>query len=313
MGYSHPMKTGNPQNTTADTREPAGGSGSRLRLVDSYWGETEDDGTRIHTRVNLVAPNLLSGELSGVDIGYQASMNEVTVAEAERSNVALHPDSTELNLDAVFHHDSVPDWWRSHVENDEETEITVAPTVDLDIERALDINLPLTDVSLRTPALHRGFSTDVLDSVPESCPQETTVLGRTVFRVEDVEVEWGEVTETETPVEVEATVTNPTRFPMPFGDVRYEIRMNDVVVGEGDVETGGFPADTTKDVEAQAAIQVDRLTEWWPTHVREDEDTAVEETVLEVEFYAAVGALGVSRRVTLFEHSDTVETSVFAR
>lgn len=299
---------------TSGTRSPHGpeASGdSSFRLVDTYWGDVHEDSSDIHTEIGVVAPNLLAAELTGVQVEYEAALNDVPVASAERTGLKLGPDTTKLNVDAEFRHDSVPEWWKTHVENGERTVISVEPRLNFDVERALDIRFPLTDVSLRTPRIRRSFETDVLEGVEDTPPQETTVLGRTVFVVEDVEAEWGEPTEDETPVEVEATVTNPTRFRLPFGDLRYEIRMNDVVVGEGEVDHGGFPARTTKQVETSAAVEVDRLVEWWPTHVSEDDATGVEETVLEVEFYADVGPYGLGPDVTVFEHRDTVETGVF--
>lgn len=299
---------------TSGTRSPAGpeaAGDSSFRLVDSYWGEVHDDRSMIHTEIGVVAPNLLTTELTGVQVEYEATLNDVPVASAERAGLELRPETTELNIDAEFRHETVPDWWKTHVANEETTVISVEPKLNFDVERALDIRFPLTDVSVRTPRIQRSFDTEVLDSVEDTPPQETTVLGRTVFVVDDVEVEWEEPTEDETPVDVEATVTNPTRFDLPFADLKYEIRMNDVVVGEGEVDTGGLPARTTKDVETSVAVEVDRLVDWWPTHVSEDEHTGVEETVLEVEFYADIGPYGIGPDVTVFEHRDTVETGVF--
>lgn len=303
------MKSGD---SVGDRSQPSV-TGGRARLVDSYWGEIRDDRTDIHTEIGLLAPNLLKTELDGVEVEYEASLNDVSVAEAERTCLELHPDSTELNLDAEFLHHRVPEWWRTHVENDEETEIAVAPKLNFDIERALDVSFPLTDVSVRTPRMHRSFTTDVLESVPESCPQSVELLGREVFTVEDVDVEWREPTERETPVDVEATVVNHLPVSLPFSDLGYEIRMNDVVVGEGDAEGAGIDGSTRETVETRAAIQLERMEDWWPTHVAAELDTGVEETRLEVEFYVEVGVGIASKRITLFEHVDTVETSVFRK
>ncbi|MFW5929667.1 MAG: hypothetical protein ACOCT0_04540, partial [Halobacteriota archaeon] len=52
-------------------------------------------------------------------------------------------------------------------------------------------------------------------------------------------------------------------------------------------------------------IQTERLVDWWPTHVDNDE-----ETQLDVRVYAEVGPSPLSKSITLYRHRDTVETDV---
>ncbi|MFW5929985.1 MAG: LEA type 2 family protein, partial [Halobacteriota archaeon] len=288
-----------------NVRTPTGVTVDVPRLTKN-WGDVGEETSDIQTTVDVRAPTLLDGRLQGLEFEYDVSLNDVYVASAEASQVDVKPDGTRLDLTAAFQHDRVPDWWKTHVDNDETTTLQVEPRLNLDVDGLLDMGLPLTDLKFRAPQVRREFETDVLGGVRDSAPQKRTVLGREVIRIHEIDAAWSKPTEDETPVEVTADVENPTRIPMAFDDVRYEIRMNDVVVGEGTAaDELRLPARSQREVEFQPAIQTERLVVWWPTHVENDE-----ETKLDVRVYAEVGPNPLSKSVTLYRHRDTVETDV---
>ncbi len=266
--------------------------------VDSEWGEVDDRSAEIRTEIRFPSPNVVNGNVDSFGVEYVAEMNGVRVAEAEKSGVHLDPHRTVVRLDARMENGRIRDWWTSHIESGEESRMRVKPRLRLD--------LAMSDIGVRVPSYRTGIETDVLSFLNEADRREKTVLGRTVFAVDDVNADWGEPDEDETPVEVTARVENPTRFPIRFSDIVCDVRMNDVEVGGGGTVDGfRLGAGETDELDLCVTVDNERLPEWWATHVDNGEHTEIT-----VDVSGAVDVFGKQFHVHLLTYTGEVETNV---
>ena len=93
-----------------------------------------------------------------------------------------------------------------------------------------------------------------------------------MFVVDRTDARWGNATANRTPIDASATVTNPTRIPVPITEIRYTVQLNGIIVGEGvAAQQTVIAPDSTQTIEANASIDNMELDEWRVTHLRNDE------------------------------------------
>lgn len=106
--------------------------------------------------------------------------------------------------------------------------------------------------------------------------QRLQVAGQTVLVVTETNAQWGTATVARTPIDASATVTNPTPLPVPITELRYTVRLNGIVVGQGSAgQQTVLRPDSTPTLEATAVIDNAKLDEWWVTHLRNDEQSTL--------------------------------------
>jgi len=121
--------------------------------------------------------------------------------------------------------------------------------------------------------------------------------------VENIDTEWGEVTNETTQIETQARVDNPNPIGVPgLISVEYTASLNDVVLAEGKESGIGLsPGENT--IAFSTAMDNDRIADWWVTHVNGDE-----RSTLTIE--PSVSGPGVSK--SLPEQTSTVETDLLS-
>ena len=290
--------------------------GTLVRRVTNEWGEITDEYSEIRTRVVLDGANLVDFHVEGVGLRYDASMNGVLVARSEKKGVSLNRRNTTIHLSARIGRDSLLEWWKTHINNDERTRLVIRPHVTVDLP-SLDISsfdltgvLParaVDSVSVETPNYTSDFTTRIVDSISTREKMRVKALGRTVFAVSDVDARWGTADEEETLIGVEVGVENPNPFAVGFEDLGYTVSMNGIEVGEGTVDDFTLPARGDKTVGSRAVLDNRSVADWWATHLRRGERTGTR-----IAFDGTVRALGLSRRIGERSYTDSFETDLFA-
>ncbi|WP_254767613.1 LEA type 2 family protein [Salinilacihabitans rarus] len=269
-----------------------------IEAVDAEFGDVNETHTEVHTAVAVENPNPVGADVS---VRYAVAMNDVEVAAGE-DDVALPAGRSTEHVTVPLRNDRIPEWWATHVENGEETEVTIDATIESD---ALGLSTSHTEA--------RTVETDVLATLEstETRPVNADQPGidDPVLYVNRTEAEWGDVDAEGTELELRADVYNPQPFDVPVTELGYEADLNGVVVGEG--TTGDeyrLRAGEVTTVEATTRIENERLDEWWVTHVENDEVST-----LRVSFEARVPLGGVTITVPLdaLAQEGTVETDVF--
>ena len=227
-------------------------------------------------------------------------MNDLEVAE-ERDTVTAPPGETTEGTTLYIDNDRIPDWWISHVGNDERTEIAVDTRI---VGGPFGQFVAASDRRTLETDLLSGFNSTERRVVDVDVP----VVGERELHVEETRASWGGTDANRTGIDYHATVDNPTPIDATISRIGYTVRMNGVVVGEGDLEDEHrLEAETSTALDLTATIDHGRLPAWWVTHVENDERTE-----FRVEFEADVALPTGTVTVSLeeLEHAETVETDV---
>lgn len=263
-------------------------SAPTVESVESGWGEVTAEHTAIESSVVVHYPNPV-GVPAVVGVGASVEMNGIRMAPAETESVGLGPGNNTLSISTRLNNSKIPRWWASHVANGERTTIAVRPTV----------SAPF--VSRQLPARERTFETDLLAAFTSDRARTLAVGGQDVVRISGTSAEWGDPTVAETPLTLEASVTNEHDRPVAFEGVGYTVTMNGVTVANGTDDGVSVSPGETATLRVDAAIQNRKLTEWWRTHVRNDEVTN-----LSVDVHAVVTVDGERTTVPLSALSRSV-------
>ncbi|MFA9417278.1 LEA type 2 family protein [Natrinema sp. HArc-T2] len=263
------------------------GGRPQVESVDNDWGTVTTDRTEIETQLTVANPLLPRAGDAVADVSYTVSMNDIEVATGETTNVSLGGDERTVTVTTWFDNGEIPTWWAGHVNRNETTTVRIDPDVVVDYA---GIRLPAEEWT-RTRTVH----TDLLEPLETNESQRLQVANQTVLVVTETNARWGNATVTRTPIDASATVTNPTPLPVPITELRYTVRLNGIVVGQGSAgQQTVLQPDSTRTLEATAAINNSKLDEWWVTHLRNDE-----RSTLTVQFNATLAYGDVERTVPL--------------
>ena len=288
--------------TTATPIEAAADSGPTFERpsmsdFEREWGDVTDDVTEIRTSVTIENPNTGElGDLVRLSIGETVTVNGVEVADDQSAVESLGSGTNEVEHLARMDNDAVPEWWAAHVNNGERSSVVVDPSVTADV----GFTTFVVDVDRRNATVE----TDVLSGLNAIEPQPLTVEGQRVGTVREVRAEWGTATTDRTPVELTARIENTGPVAITVSDLAYDVRMNEVVVGNGTATADHrIPAGETRSVTFTVPLDSQAMDEWWVSHVRNGE-----RTVVEYDATVAVEARDRSERVRVVSTTSTVET-----
>lgn len=272
--------------------------------VDNRFGDVNRSTTIIETDLSITNPNPIGVSLGGVLVSYGVTMNDVVMAVGEKKGVAVDVRTSTLALTTRMLNERIPEWWVSHVGNGERTELSVNASV----------TSSLLGRTVGIPPIERTINTNIASSFnsTETQPIEADqpFVSDPVLYLNETSGSWGEVTDAETPVEMTFTLYNPKSYPIPLGEIGYDITMNDVDVGSGETSREvAIPPKSTTTVSATTVIDNEKLDEWWVSHLQRNQVTD-----LEIVFSARLdlsGTGGGSIEVPLDSVTHRFETDIF--
>lgn len=257
-------------------------------LEDNDWGEVDDERIGVVTTVWLENPNPIGG--GDADVEYAVALQGVNLAEGEGDGLSLPSGESTHQFRTDLFYDRLPAWWHAHLTNDEVSSVRVNATanvsagpvsgspsgsyedsVDTDIEGALDRGFSSFEGS------YSATGTDL--RAPDGTALEPAV------DVESVTTEWGEVTENQTEILVNASIHNPNAYPIPTPAFTGYLAMNEIRVADWNAsevevlnvtEEGTIQPDTTEQRTFRVEMDNENVPEWFATHVDRGERSDVE-------------------------------------
>ncbi|RDI70789.1 LEA type 2 family protein [Halopelagius longus] len=272
--------------------------------VENSFGAVNDSTTVIHTDLVVSNPNPVGVSLGGVTVSYDVWMNDVKMAEGSKEGVAIGSGNSTLSFETTMRNERISAWWRSHVSNGEQSDVTVDATAESStLGRSAD-----------APNVTRSVDTDMLSQFNSSETREVNanspIVSDPVLYINETNASWGEVNESVTPLKLRFVVYNPKSYPITVSKLGYDISMNDVAVGNGTTESGYVvPPKSTKTIEATTYIRNERLDEWWVTHLERNQVTD-----LRIDFAAQFEVSGgqtVEVPLDPLTYEKTIETDIF--
>lgn len=272
--------------------------------VDNRFGPVDDETTVIESDLHVSNPNPLGVEFGDVTVDYAVSMNGVGMAEGSRSGVSLPKGNSTLEFRTNMHNERIPDWWVTHVKNDEQTTLTVDASVSSALLGGSAVDAPEVEREIETDLIG-GFASNETRPVNANRP----LVSDPVLYVNETNAAWGEVNDSATPIDMDFTLYNPKAVPVALTEIGYTVTMNDVTVGEGATDRSYvIPSKGTRTLETTTLVDNSELDEWWVTHLERNQTTD-----LRIEFYAKLRVGGDSIRVPLdsLTYEKTFETDMF--
>jgi LEA14-like dessication related protein len=272
--------------------------------VENRFAAVDDETTTIETELEVRNPNFFSVGLGGVSVNYTVELNGVRFADGRKEGVNLSTGNATLPFRTVMSNEQIPPWWTAHIRDGESSDLVVHATVH---SSTLGRSVELTPVN-------REVSTDLLSSFDstETRPvnADQPVVSDPVLYVNETSAEWGEVSSAETPIEMAFTVYNPKTTPYVVEAIGYDITMNGVPVGDGEIQKGAaIPPKTERTVEVETVVRNEELDAWWVSHLERNQVTD-----LRIDFYAKLdlGAVGTVRvPLDALTYTETIETDIF--
>ncbi|GAA0658917.1 LEA type 2 family protein [Salarchaeum japonicum] len=274
--------------------------------MDNGFGEVTNDTTAVNTELVVHNPNPIGIRLGDTTVNYSVLMNDVTVATGSKSGFDIDTGNTSINLTTYLQNDRIPDWWVTHIRNEETTSLVVNA----------DVHSGLLGRTFNYQTGGQTISTDIISqfnsSETRAVNSGSVLVDDPLFYVNRTNASWGEVSSAETPIDMEFLVHNPKDAPLGVSKIGYNITMNDISVGSGELDKGVVvPPHASKEVEATTAIRNQRLDEWWVSHLRNDQVTN-----LTIDFYAVIeppveGASAMRIPLRDLTYTRTIETNIF--
>lgn len=266
----------------------------QIDSVESEFGAVGEGQADVDTRVVVENPN--ERPLPGrFDLGYSVTLNGVEVVSGTEPGVRIGPGRNVIETTAAFDNSKVPEWWVTHVNNGEET--TMKTDSNIGIVGGLGPTIP---------AGERTIETDLLGPLANDSESTIRVGNDSVLVVGDQRAAWGEADAERTPIRFSTKLENVHDRPVTIDGTDYEVRMNGVVVGEGETADGiELKPGESGTFEVQAALDTETMQAWWVSHLRNDQTTD-----LEIEVFAVVEEDGDRKRLPLsvFERRATFRT-----
>jgi len=275
--------------------------------IDNRFGSVNETATMIETNVTVDNPNPIGINLGGVTVDYDVSMNDVRMADGKKKGASIGSGESTVSLRTRLRNERIPDWWVTHIENDEQTNLAVEGTV----------SSSLLGQSAEIPSDDREITTNIegaLDS-DQTRPinANRALVSDPMLYLNETSGSWGDVNDSVTEIEMAFVVYNPKSYAVPVSELGYNMTMNDVAVGSGQSEnTTVIEPGTTATITTTTRMQNERLDEWWVTHVENNQITE-----LEIAFSARIdlsnaGVAGAEPvEVPLDTIEEDMETDVF--
>jgi LEA14-like dessication related protein len=233
-----------------------------VESVNSQWGEVSDEETQVETTVVVDNPNSV-GLPGVVGIKYTTKLNDVVLMEGTNPSISLSSGRNELSIPATMENRAIAEWWVTHVNNGEESDMTITASV-----------VGPGGFEQTVSEQSSSLETEMLASMNNDDPQTVTLQGEEFLVLKQQEATWGDATMESTPLQFTAVVENRHDYPLTLDGLGYVITMNDVTVGSGQTTEGvTVESGETGTIQVDAGIDTETMATWWATHVRQDEST----------------------------------------
>lgn len=277
-----------------------------IAAMDNDFGDVNETVTPVNTELVVHNPNPIGVRLGYLTVNYSVEMNDVTMATGTKSGIAIDTGNTTLHLTTFLQNERIPDWWMTHIRNGERTTLVVNA----------DIHSGLLGRTVHYQTGGQTITTDLISQFNSTADRPVdsgiAVVSDPLFWINRTSATWGEVTTQHTPLGVEFLVHNPKDGPLGVSKIGYNITMNGIPVGSGELRKGVFvPSHSSTVVNARMLIQNQRLDEWWVSHLKNDQITE-----LRIDFYAVIeppvsGADEIRVPIPGLTYTHTIETGIF--
>lgn len=96
--------------------------------------------------------------------------------------------------------------------------------------------------------------------------------------VKEISYEWGEITKSTSEIITKIKVYNPNPVPLPLKDVRTEVYLNSIKIGEGSSLNAEIRPSSESTIVLSTKLENSKIPEWWVSHIKNGEKSTMEVT-----------------------------------
>ena len=172
-----------------------------INRTGAQWGPVTEDETPIDMEFDVHNPQLEPYVVT--EVGYEITMNEVRVGEGATEETYVIPGGGTETLDtrAVIRNQQLDDWWVTHLQNDQVTDLKIEFYARIELPTGNEIRVPLDELTYE-----ETIETDIFDTKNDS--REDGETTPTPDSADDTS--GGTATPTETPDDGETETPTPT-------------------------------------------------------------------------------------------------------
>jgi LEA14-like dessication related protein len=259
-----------------------------VETVENRFESVNESTTTIHSTVDIHNPNPIGISLGNLGISYAIDMNDVRMATGGREGVSVETGNSSVAFQTHLANDQIPQWWSTHVANDEVTNVVVDVVLSHGLLGGGAFEITQAE-TVETDILGQFNSTET-----RPIDADAPVISDPVLYLNETAAWYGSnLTERRTPIEMGFTVYNPKSYPYTVTELGYEIRMNGIAVGEGS-SSGSYaiPGGSERTIRATTVLRNERLDDWWVSHLERDQVTNLTVDTYVIVDPDAAGVLG---------------------
>jgi len=242
-----------------------------IKNIRNRWGSITDDTTEIISSITIENNNPFKITIPRVDVDYSLKMNNIEMAHGTIDKINLEKGDTTIEVTSYFNNSRIPEWWVSHLNNNEITIVKIEPIVVIDAEFAEPhIDAPSNTIPIETNLLGSINNLDV----------KKIEAGPINLSFTPISFNWGNVSNDETELLLVFNFYNPYPVSIPIPEINYKISMNEIKIGNGTIEDS-IVLESYADTLISSATSIDNnmLDDWFVSHLQYNENSNLKITI----------------------------------
>ena len=244
-----------------------------IREVSYEWGEVTPSRTEIITKVKVYNPNPIHLPLKNVLS--EVYMGDIKMGEgsALKAGIRANSESTVV-ITTKLDNTKIPQWWVSHIRNNEKSTIKVTATLVFDL-KVTDFNYPFE--------FSKPIETNILAGLN---PEKTQKFkSGPVTLTMSIESHWGAISEDYTEIMTTASIYNASPYPIPVPRLDCFIQLNEIKIAKGLIDGSTIIAPKSETMLTfTTKLDNKMLDDWWVSHIKGGERTQGVVTIKYSEF-----------------------------
>lgn len=238
-----------------------------IKKISNKWGNISDDITEIISGITIENSNPFKIILPRVKVDYNLKMNNIEMAHGKIDNINLQKGETTIEVTSYLDNSKIPEWWISHIKNNETTIIKIEPLVVIDVG--------FTEPHISIPSKTIPINTNLLENA-NIFEEKTIEIGPIDITMKSVSAEWGNVTNNITELIFDVTIFNPISYNIPMPRISYNISMNNITIGIGSIADNFIlQANNATLINLITKIDNNQLDDWFISHLQNNENSTL--------------------------------------
>ncbi len=238
-----------------------------IKSISNSWGNISNTTTEITSNITIENDNPFNIIVPRVKVEFTLKMNDIDMAQGSVENISLPQGDTTIEVTSYLNNTKIPEWWISHITNNETTIIVIEPTVVIDAE--------FSEPNIVVPGKTISLNTNLLGTMSAN-KGKTIQLGVVNLTIESSNATWGGINNETTEIILDLVLSNPLPISIQIPQINYTIAMNDIIVGQGISNDTLIPTENNEfTMSLSILIDNNMLDDWFVSHLENGEHSVL--------------------------------------